>query len=285
MVYKDTVQEQFAVDKAWEQLSQRLDNEGLLPKTGVDKTLRNRHSAYRKLYIAATLAACLFLGWYFMHNTYNSDIIMRITYNEVPATTLVTVLEDGSVAYLSEQTSLKYPEHFAGDKREVFLHGEAFFEIKKQSDRPFFIDTELAGIEITGTSFKIKSDTNGSFLLSVREGEVRVHRKKPNQTLSVKAGETLLFDTEQLQLIKHETGFNEYFKRILFKDERLANIVTVINLHSDSIQLKVAPDLEHRITFTYLEHSDIAEIAEAICLALNLQHTRQGNIVYISKQQ
>lgn len=279
MVYKDKAQEEMAVSQAWERLYQRFEKDGLLPKECADK---NYFRLHRRFYAAAVVAACLFFGWYFMRNLHKTDIIMQELHNETLATTLATVLEDGSVVYLSGQTSLKYPNQFADDKREVILQGDAFFEIKKQVERPFFIDTDLAMVEVTGTSFKIKSNTAVPFLLSVREGEVRVTRKNSHQTLFVKAGETVLYDSEQLQLMKVETGFNEYFRRILFKDEYLADVAAVINQHADSVQLSVASDVDYRITFTYVEHSDIEEIAEAICLALNLQHTREDNTIYIS---
>jgi len=274
-----------AVSQAWEQLYQRFEKDGLLPKECADKHYFRLHTTYRRFCVAAAVAACFFFGWYIMQKTHNSDIIMRELHNEALATTLATVLEDGSVVYLSEQTSLRYPEQFAGDKREVALQGDAFFEIKKQAERPFFIDTDLARVEVTGTSFKIKSNAAIPFLLSVREGEVRVTRKNSHQTLTAKAGETVLYDSEQLQLTKIETGFDEYFQRILFKDEYLTDVAAVINRHADSIQLFVAPDIDNRVNFTYVEHSDIAEIAEVICQALNLQHTRQGHTIYISKQK
>ena len=49
--------------------------------------------------------------------------------------TLVKTLEDGSVVYLAQESTLKYPEHFAEDKREVNLQGEAFFDVAKKPER------------------------------------------------------------------------------------------------------------------------------------------------------
>jgi ferric-dicitrate binding protein FerR (iron transport regulator) len=287
MITKDKAKEDIAVSQAWNQLYERLEKDGLLPNevasTGQSGTF------LRKLYVAAVLAACLFFGWYLTTTRAPQragDTVLHELYNEADATTLATVLEDGTVVYLSEQASLRYPARFAQDKREVILQGDAFFEIKEQSKCPFLIETDLARVEVTGTSFKIKSDQNHLFLLTVREGEVRVTRKNHPQALTVKAGETALCDLEQLRLMQSETGgFNEYFKRILFKDEYLVNVATVINRRSGTLQLVVDPEVDHRITFTYEAQRDITEIARAICLALNLQHTRQDNSIYISKQK
>ncbi len=284
MAFKEKKQEDTIIDQAWDNLYQRLEKDGLLPEENVVRHNFLQSGTFKKLYVAAVLIACIFSGWYFTRKTNLPDKELLILYNEVDAPTLATMLEDGSVVYLSEQASLKYPDRFAEDKREVSLQGEAFFEIKKQSERPFFIDTDLAKIEVVGTSFKIKSDNRSSFLLSVRKGEVRVTQKSTKQVLFVKTGETVLFDSEQPQLIKNTTNFDEYFERILFKDEHLKNVAAIINMHSDSIQLKIDPEIEQRaITFTFLEKSSISEIAEKICLALKLEHSQQENTIYISK--
>ncbi|MDR2914941.1 MAG: FecR family protein [Tannerella sp.] len=284
MVFKEKKQEDTVIDQAWDNLYQRLEKDELLPEKNTVRHNFLRSDSFKKLYVAAVLIACIFSGWYFARKTNLPDKELLVLYNEINAPTLATMLEDGSVVYLSEQASLKYPDHFAEDKREVILHGEAFFEIKRQSERPFFIDTDLAKVEVVGTSFKIKSENSSSFLLSVREGEVRVTHKSRQQVLTVKTGETVLFDSEQLQLVKNTTSFDEYFKRILFKDEHLKNVAVIINMHSDSIYLKIDPEIEQRaITFTLSEESSITEIAEVICLALNLEHSQQENTIYISK--
>ena len=59
---------------------------------------------------------------------------------------LVTTLEDGSVVYLAQESTLKYPEHFATDKREVNLQGEAFFDVAKKHEQTFLIETEKVQI-------------------------------------------------------------------------------------------------------------------------------------------
>ena len=72
--------------------------------------------------------------------------------NSETATTLVTTLEDGSVVYLAGNTSLKFPEHFSSDRREVSLQGNALFEVAGNRKRPFVIETEDTRIEVLGTA-------------------------------------------------------------------------------------------------------------------------------------
>ena len=312
MAFKEKVQENITVDAAWNKLFQRLDNDGLLPKEHklipegdesfpkeyilhqednisladieIERRKLRQLTFRRMLYIAAIFAACIISGWYFTRETSIPAKEMMVLHNEANDPTLAAMLEDGSVVYLSGQTSLKYPDRFADDKREVFLLGNAFFEIKKQPERPFFIDTEIAKIEVTGTSFSVVSNDKSSFLLSVREGEVRVTNKSSNKIITAKAGESVLLDSENFQLIGNTTQFDKYFKYIHFKDEHLRDVASIINMHYGSLRLEIDREVETRlITFTLSTNHDIADIAEVMCMALQLQHSQQGNTIYITK--
>lgn len=75
--------------------------------------------------------------------------------------TLVKTLEDGSVVYLAQESTLKYPEHFAEDKREVNLQGEAFFDVAKKPEQAFTIETARVRVEVLGTAFNVRSNEGG----------------------------------------------------------------------------------------------------------------------------
>jgi len=280
MVFKE--KEDINTNLAWVRLYKRFEKDGLIP----DKSTAEIPFRKKSPFAWASVAAILIIGVFGIFNITQHDTPakeLQVIHNEANAPTLATVLQDGSIVYLSEQTSLKYPGTFDKDKREVILQGDAFFDVKKETEQPFFIDTEVATIEVTGTSFHVKSKDPSSFLLSVRDGDVRVSLKENKQTVPVKAGETVALNSGRLQVRKTNTDrFERYFRRIHFKDERLDHIARIINTTSDSIRVKVAPEVESRlITFTLSGNHDI----EAICLALNLQYQKQNHTIYISQQE
>jgi ferric-dicitrate binding protein FerR (iron transport regulator) len=234
----------------------------------------------------AVLLAGVFSALYFTGRAHGPGEKLLVLHNEADAPALATMLRDGSVVYLSERTLLKYPDEFAGDRREVILNGEAFFEVKRDDGCPFVIDTDPATIEVTGTAFNVKSRDRSSFLLSVRDGEVCVSLKKRQQTVFAKAGETVFLDAGGQRLGKTDSQRPDgSFGRVHFKDERLGNIVAIINIHSDSIRIKIDPELEKRLlTIPVTLGNNLPEIAEIICLVLNLQRSHDGNVIYISKK-
>ncbi|QEM03267.1 FecR family protein [Mucilaginibacter rubeus] len=67
------------------------------------------------------------------------------------------VLTDGTRITLNSQSSLRYPTNFTGKTREVYLSGEAFFDVHKDHEHPFIIHTEKMNIKVLGTAFNVKS--------------------------------------------------------------------------------------------------------------------------------
>ncbi len=65
------------------------------------------------------------------------------------------ILEDGSKVWLNAASTLKYPGKFEGSERVVELSGEAFFEVTKNSDKPFRVKIKDAEVEVLGTHFNV----------------------------------------------------------------------------------------------------------------------------------
>lgn len=269
-------------DLAWDMLYQRLDKEGLL----TDRPA----SPYRSLLWKGSMAAaavallCLLVSVVYLNGTgQGTDQNLLTRQNSEATTTLVTMLEDGSIVYLAGNTSLQYPEHFSHDRREVSLQGNALFDVAGNRARPFVIETEDTRIEVLGTAFNVKSTGNTPFELSVQRGEVKVTLKKSGQDIHVKAGETVTLLSRKLQLsTTPDPGlFSRYTDRIRFKDEKLGDILRVINQQNPDTRLQMAPGLENRTLTVTFSNDTPEDMAELICLALNLKKTQQGKTIQL----
>jgi transmembrane sensor len=85
-------------------------------------------------------------------------------------------LPDGSEIKLSPNSRINYPEIFAPDKREVYLTGEAFFDVAKDPQHPFLVYTAKVVTKVLGTSFKIKAyREENEITVEVRTGKVSVY--------------------------------------------------------------------------------------------------------------
>lgn len=274
------------VDRAWNKLYDRLDADGLLLSGRQD---RKRLSASMLWKWGAVAAIWIGIG-VFLTTTYRKvdesvEAQVLLMRENTEQSTLVTTLEDGSIVYLGGETSLRYPEHFSMDKREVSLQGNALFDVTGNRERPFLIETEEVRIEVLGTAFHVKSDAGSPFELSVQRGKVKVALKNKNQEMYVNAGEAVTLETHQLRLTDYRDDIRiaRYLESMRFKDESLMNILRVINLHSSGLQLQTSPSLgERRLTVAFSGESP-ESMAELICLAMNLKYTREGDIGVLSE--
>lgn len=73
------------------------------------------------------------------------------------------ILADGSKIWMNSGSQLTFPNQFSNDKREVYLEGEAFFDIAHNPDKPFIVHSEDMNIEVLGTSFNLSSYQNDSY--------------------------------------------------------------------------------------------------------------------------
>lgn len=103
------------------------------------------------------------------------------------------MLTDGSVIWLNAATAIRVPVTFShGSKREIILdHGEAFFEVKRDTTRPFQIHSGKYLTTVLGTSFNIRNyPGEHQYSLAVRTGKVKVERKVKNGYALLSAGLT-----------------------------------------------------------------------------------------------
>jgi len=97
-----------------------------------------------------------------------------------------SLLPDGTVVWLNAGSHLTYAD-FSGPTREVQLEGEAYFDVVKQTDRPFIVHTSAIDIKVLGTAFNVKAypeDKNVETTLI--RGEVLVLRKNEPESSAVK---------------------------------------------------------------------------------------------------
>ena len=98
------------------------------------------------------------------------------------------ILPDGTKVWLNSASSLKFPTEFRGTERRVTLTGEAYFEVAKNKEKPFFVDINAVEVRVLGTHFNIAAyQDDNDITTTLLEGAVQV--KNNNQASVIKPGE------------------------------------------------------------------------------------------------
>ncbi|MDP5141058.1 MAG: FecR family protein [Spirosomaceae bacterium] len=131
---------------------------------------------------ASVLMIISFSFWYFgspvltqTSQLIKNELIIVVNDGNAPKRIL---LSDNSVVILKEKASISYLRNFGNGKREVKLSGEAFFEIKRDTTRPFLVETAKTITRVLGTSFTIKEVKGKEVKVEVKSGLVSVYDKK-----------------------------------------------------------------------------------------------------------
>jgi len=267
--------------EAWDKLYTRLKDEDLIPEQGVKA---KNNLVYYGLRIAAVALILLGTGFALYLNINRKPAIAMVKLDTANETaTLIKTLEDGSVIYLAQNSLFSFPAEFNKGSRNVELEGEAFFDIAPNPSRPFIIETGKVLIQVLGTAFNVKTKNVAGFELFVDRGKVKVSLKKdPSHSEMVIEGETIsVLDNSLVKSKQHADGSAPWYKqRMHFRDEKLCNIITVLNRNfNTNFVLADNETGEHRLTVTFQDET-AGTMTELICAALNLKsQTINGSVI------
>lgn len=104
------------------------------------------------------------------------------------------LLPDGSGVWLNSDSKITYPKAFDKKSREVYLDGEAFFDVVKNANSPFIINTDKIKVKVLGTSFNVKAYKNDRTTeTSLIKGSVEVYLvQEPKKKFLLKPNEKLV---------------------------------------------------------------------------------------------
>lgn len=153
----------------------------------------------RPLQVAAGLLLVIGLGWGIMksplfpsHDSYYSLIESNGEQSMVEEVNRSNqqksvALPDGSTIVLFKNSRITYPKEFAADKREVFLLGEAFFDITRNPERPFYVYANELITKVLGTSFTIRAyEEDKQVSVAVKSGKVSVYTRNTKELSEAK---------------------------------------------------------------------------------------------------
>lgn len=143
------------------------------------------------------------------------------------------ILPDNSSVWLNAGARLKYPAHFDGDMREVYLQGEGFFDITKDSQHPFIVNSNGVNIKVLGTKFNLMANADDNTIeATLVEGTIEVLGLK--DTKSEGDGNLTLKPGQKLTLQKEKNSY-----RIVEKEEQEAALL-IPKIVAEPVKIKSA---------------------------------------------
>ncbi len=142
------------------------------------------------------------------------------------------VLSDGTLVHLNSGSTFKYPVVFDNIKaREVFLKGEAFFDVAERKNQIFSVNTESINVEVYGTQFNFKNYTEDNFSdVVLVSGSVGLYSKFNKNITKLKPGIKGSFNKTDFTISQDKINTSLYTSwidgQIIFRNESFDNILT-----------------------------------------------------------
>ncbi len=172
----------------------------------------------------------------------NGDELMSLSGKEAPKMNQLIIpygnrsriqLSDGTTVWLNAGSRLIYPSKFAGKRREIFLSGEAFFDVFKNPDQPFIVKTNDLYIRVLGTRFNVSAYPEDATVQTVlEEGAVAFHSDESNwsvKNLELKPNQLAVYNKgrKDTKIYEVNAGFySSWTKGLLsFEDANLYGIL------------------------------------------------------------
>ena len=179
---------------------------------------RKRQRVYLSIAMGAVLLVLAIGVQRFNSNTKLPEVANMVTKSNPPGQKSELRLPDGSMVYLNAESNVRYIENFQKGKREIFLEGEAFFEVKKDESSPFTVITNSLATTALGTSFNIKAyESDRQIRVALVSGKVIVNDTATNSSLMLNPGQGMVLEKQTGRIRRDEIDI----ERTLFWKDRI----------------------------------------------------------------
>ncbi|MBZ4192483.1 FecR family protein [Niabella beijingensis] len=191
----------------------RLVAEGVTDPDSVERSLEvlnkklehtnraKRLNRWRPVGIAAAAIFLVGIGLFGLFHYMGSPGAMQVVSTKGQSKTSL-VLPDGSKVWINEKTVLRFSNDLGREQREVYLEGEAYFDIVKNKNKPFVVHTRNMDVRVLGTEFNVRAYGNEY------SSETTLIRGRVEVLLNQKKEEKVVLHPNEKLVIQNKDGSN-----------------------------------------------------------------------------
>lgn len=200
-------------------------------------------------------------------------------------------LPDGSVVWLNSGSKISYSSDYNRKTRELKLQGEAYFDVQKNTGKPFLVHTTLVDVEVTGTKFNLNAYGDESLTeTALLEGHVNLYLKdNANQKLELEPGKMIAYSAAtqhaSTQELNAEAAIGWKDNRLIFIDDDFYKLAKKIERWYN-MEVVYNADAFHsnKLTVKLLEGEQLSKLLQIIESAIGADCRVEGSKIYITKK-
>ena len=235
--------------------------------------------------VAAVLVLAIGISYLMINwNTNHNTVVAQNTEYTASEEVLEMSLSDGTIITLNKGASISHDEAFGSSERRIQLDGEAFFEVARDENRPFIIETSTTTTQVLGTSFTV-NPTEESVIVTVVSGKVSFQDNANRHEVVLTKGEQGSYDnasgaltesmSDDLNFLAWKTG------KLVFDDSPIEQVIADLErFYQVKFQLE-NPSVKN-LTSSF-DNQSLEEVLLIVSATLDLEIEQQSPNTYYIK--
>ena len=239
--------------------------------------------------VAAAVVIGLFIGLYINSIKTNQEPVYYAAHSPRGSVSEM-VLPDGSIIFLNSDSRIRYSIDGEKGIREVFLNGEAWFEVEKNKNKPFVVHTPFYDVNVTGTQFNIKAyDSDNEVTTTLEEGKIIIQSTENfrlAENITLKPGEQVILDKDSREILI-QTVNTKWFtswkdNKLIFVNMKMKEFIVMLERkYGVDIEIKNKAILDLHID-CIIKNESIIEILEIMKKTLPVNYEIIGQKIEIT---
>lgn len=296
---------------AWKQIENKLSASRPIPISQISPQGQHtgRVKTAGRFWMAMKIAAMILFAFgasYFTVSNYfisqpAEEVVKSVEMKEIKTDRgqkpVIVSFSDGTEIFLNAESTLRYPETFNSDNREVYLVGEAYFNVAHLSSSTFTVHAKNSKVEVLGTEFNIKSwQSDDKVEVTVNDGKVAFSTTDSLENLAGKARVILTkgfgstFADGKISTPKKvdlETKLAWRKGGLVFKQTPMADVFNQLELKYDvnfEVEETESAMMEELFTGQFYGRS-LSEVLNVLEVSMNLKFTQMGKAISVDKTE
>ena len=229
--------------------------------------------------IAAVLVIGLFIGILF-NDFGKEEIPVYYSANCPKGSVTSLVMPDSTIIYLNADSEIKYSMNGLDGMRQVYLNGEAWFDVTQNQENPFVVHTSTYDVKVTGTQFNVKAYQSEKFVsTTLEEGEVKIVAAEQfalEDEITLKPGEQAVFDKVRKVVVIKDVDTERFTSwkdnKLMFMDMQFNELITLLE-RKYGVEMLVKDKELLKLHFNgVLKNETILEVMEILKVTLDVNY-------------
>lgn len=200
------------------------------------------------------------------------------------------VLNDKTIVWMNSGSSIKFPQQFSKKSRNVYLTGEAYFDVSQDKNHPFIVNTSNLKIKVLGTHFNVSNyREDEKILITLIEGAVTISENHKNTFIKLSDDQQAIFSKSKKTLKKKNVNakiFKDWIDdKLIINKLKFSEIIKKLERRYNVVIENRVLSLENKVYQGEFVDESLIETIQTISLSADINYTFNKNKIILTNNK